>query len=196
MFLFFETIALTDGQPQHREWHMARMADTLQTQCPGANVTNLLRAVEEYLSQRVDGVDGAGRLRLEYDATGWKPIASPFTPGRYATLKPVESPAVSYSHKRTDRSALDAAHAQRGEADDVLILHQGFLTDTCIANLMLLRQGEWFTPEHALLPGTKRARYMAEKHLVPIAIPIRHLERYEQVVAINALRDTPIERIG
>ena len=48
----------------------------------------------------------------------------------------------------------------RQDKDDILIVKNGLLTDTSIANIALYDGNDWYTPLHPLLKGTKRAELL------------------------------------
>ena len=49
-----------------------------------------------------------------------------------SSLRPVASDTIDYSYKSTNREELNDLFARRGKADDILIVKDGYLTDTCL----------------------------------------------------------------
>ncbi len=98
-----------------------------------------------------------GDLRVETAPLTW--------PGRRLwTLAlasaPVDAADPMLFHKTTRRAVYDQARAGHPAADDVLLWNRrGELTETTVANIALLRGGQWVTPplRCGLLPGTYRA---------------------------------------
>ena len=45
---------------------------------------------------------------------------------------------IDYTYKSAHREELNALYAQKGMADDILIVRNGYLTDTSISNIALL----------------------------------------------------------
>jgi 4-amino-4-deoxychorismate lyase len=80
-----------------------------------------------------------------------------------SSLHLIESDTINYTYKSTHREELNALYAQRGMADDILIVKDGYLTDTSIANIALYDGHTWFTPAHPLLQGTKRAELLNDQ---------------------------------
>jgi para-aminobenzoate synthetase/4-amino-4-deoxychorismate lyase len=117
-------------------------------------------------------VDDAGRVRLELAPA------------------PVDPASVFLYHKTTVRDVYDAAMAAC-HADDVLLYNtHGELTETCIANACLRINNEWFTPpvSAGLLPGTLRARLLAEGHIKERLLTLDDLSRATAIAVINSVR--------
>jgi len=104
------------------------------------------------------------------------------------TLKLIESD-ISYSHKFVDRSDIEKLFALRGEADDVLVVKNGLLADTSIANIALLdKNGRWLTPKAPLLCGTMRQKLLNDGFLSEADIAAADISDFERVAIMNALR--------
>lgn len=112
------------------------------------------------------------------------------------TLKIMESD-ISYSHKFVDRSDIEKLFALRGEADDMLVVKNGLLTDTSIANIALLdKNGRWLTPQAPLLKGTMRQKLLNDGFLIEDNIELKDLTNFEGIAIMNALRGfEPLGRV-
>lgn len=84
---------------------------------------------------------------------------------------------------------LNALYAQKGMADDILIVRNGYLTDTSIANVALYDGDTWFTPAHPLLRGTKRSEFLDRQLIVEKDIPQICLKDYSHIMLFNAMID-------
>lgn len=105
------------------------------------------------------------------------------------SLRLVTHDTIDYSHKSTDRSQLNALYRQRGDADDVLVVKNGLITDTWYANVALLKGDQWYTPASPLLKGTKRAQLIHDGKLVETDVTPDKLDDYSQISIINAMID-------
>ncbi len=101
---------------------------------------------------------------------------------------------ISYSYKYLDRSALEGLLTKAEGYDEVLIMRNGLLSDTTIANIALHRNGQWFTPSTPLLPGTTRARLLAEKKLILQDIHYTELRQYDGFALMNAMIGFSIQK--
>lgn len=117
-------------------------------------------------------------LRVEYFPYHVRPVRR---------LRLVEADGLDYRYKYADRTALDSLVAQRGEADDILIVQNGLLTDTSYTNIALWNGKEWVTPARPLLEGTKRKLLLAQGVLVPKDIPASEISAYSRICLFNAL---------
>lgn len=106
-----------------------------------------------------------------------------------SSLRLVVADTVDYTYKSTNRENLNALYAQRKTADDVLIVKDGCLTDTSIANVAFYDGKVWCTPSHPLLRGTKRAELLDKKIIVEKDIPQAHLGKYSKIMLFNAMID-------
>lgn len=151
---FVETIRVVDGEPQALDAHQERMNRTLAQFAPG--VVGRLRIDAGKI------ICGAGvwKARVVYSPSleSVRYEAAPYQMKMIRTLRLVSCDDIDYSFKSTDRSALNALHEMRGDADDVIIVKNGELTDTSYANLALWDGSRWLTPERPLLCGTMRSR--------------------------------------
>lgn len=195
MYPYFETLLAQDGSVRHFEYHRQRMERTLRANGLTVPHSDWFVRLEQELAGLAKERESPSRLHVDYDGSTWS-VQTGSAPSRpIRTLRLVEDNRISYPYKSTDRSQLDRLFALRGEADDVLIVKEGHLTDTSIANLLLLRHGEWFTPRQLLLLGTTQVRLVDELHLQFVPIAPRELECYEQLWIINALRRNQIVRV-
>ena len=85
--------------------------------------------------------------------------------------------------------SLYSLYAQRETADDILVVRNGYLTDTSISNIALYDGNTWFTPSCPLLKGTKRAELL-DKHLIQEKeILHTQLGSYFRIMLFNAMID-------
>lgn len=104
-------------------------------------------------------------------------------------LKIVFSDEISYGYKFLDRTMLDGLCMQKGGCDDIIIIKNGLLTDTSIANIALLDDNEiWVTPKIPLLYGTTRERLLDEGKIVERDVLCTDIFDYSKIAIMNALR--------
>ena len=178
--MFIETIRIENGKPAHLPYHQARFDRTRRHHYPKAAVIDLAAAITP------PDIDGILKCRILYDREILKIDYTPYTPRPVRTLELVESD-IDYAFKYADRAALDALFAQRGDADDILIVKNGRVTDTTIANIAFLKNGVWYTPDTPLLPGTTRARLLDEGRLTPVTVTPDVLDTFESFALLNAM---------
>jgi 4-amino-4-deoxychorismate lyase len=113
----------------------------------------------------------------------------------------VEANDLNYAYKYADRTRIDRLLALNEDYDDIIIVQHEMITDSSYANLVF-RKNRWlYTPDSALLKGTKRQRYLDEGRIKIMPITVKDLSFYDGFKCINAMLDMdesawiPIERI-
>lgn len=183
---YLETICIRQGKALRMKFHQARFIKTF-AEAAGFEPIIPLTSCLNFLPNHLRYEDRV-RCRVVYDRLGQYDITfHPYQLRPIHSLQCVEIPHLDYARKYADRSALDAAFSQRGTADDVLILRNGYLTDTSIANIALFDGKFWRTPAHPLLEGTHRAALLIRRSILPTPIHISELSRYSRIRLFNAM---------
>lgn len=181
MYLFIETLRIEEGKVWHAPLHDRRLNDTRRAffgSVPDLHVTDFLRP--EAYTERT-------RCRLTYARDVVRVEYFPYRVRPVHRLQLVVRDDLDYRYKRADRRVLDEAFALRGQADDVLIVRHGLLTDTSIANIALWDGCEWHTPAHPLLEGTQRRHLLDTGQIKETDIPAASLGSYRHIRLFNAL---------
>ena len=174
---------MEEGFPRLLLYHEERMNRTRAEFFPGAVPLRLA----DYLPQG-NPLPGVAKWRLVYDGTGvCESVCVPYQMREVRTLRLVRADRLDYAYKFEDRSALSACMALRGEADDVLVVRDGRITDTSIANVALWDGTHWCTPEHPLLCGVKRRSLLESRRIVERDIRVEELHRYTRIRLFNAM---------
>lgn len=104
---------------------------------------------------------------------------------------PVNTDDVFLYHKTTHRVVYDQARAACPECDEVLLWNERHeLTEATIANIVIERDGQLITPpiECGLLPGTLRAKLLADGRIREGIVTLDELPRVERLWLINGVR--------
>lgn len=182
---FLETIKILDGEIYNISYHQKRYEDVLSS-LGVKEVQNL----EDYINPPEWGLY---RCKLVYDATNIEVTFHEYKKRDISTLKLVFENDIDYTHKSTDREALDTLFNKREDADDILIIKDLFVTDTSIANIAFYTQDRvWITPKTALLKGTTRARLLDEGKIIEADIKVHELRSFSKVAVLNAMVDFDI----
>lgn len=181
MYPFIETLRVEEGKIFRLEYHNERMNRTRREQLGATlplDLSDVLRLPDE---------PGRMKCRVVYDEEIREVTFSPYHLRPVSRLKLVYADEADYRYKSSDRSLLNRLFVLRGEADDVLIIRRGLLTDTSICNIALWDGSRWVTPETPLLAGTHRAALLDAGEIVPAPIPVDALGRYSRIRLFNAL---------
>lgn len=179
-----ETIKVENGQFCHPEYHLKRMQRS-SSELFGIDIRNdVLNGIV------IPGTckSGVFRCRIMYRTMPEKIEFTSYNPRLTSSLKIVDGSNIDYSHKFADRQHLDKLFEQRDGCDDVLIIKNGRVTDTSVANVLFFDGNTWYTPEEPLLHGTMRQFLIDNGMIRTKRIAISDLFSFQSVMLINALR--------
>jgi para-aminobenzoate synthetase/4-amino-4-deoxychorismate lyase len=156
------------------------------------------RICEALLTAMTQLSRGAYRVRLLLSHDGTVECSStPLEPpdGRLLRVclakNPVHSRDHFLFHKTTRREIYETARASFPDADDVLLYNEaGEMTESCIANIVILRNGRLVTPPLGcgLLNGTYRAELLERREILEETVSLSELKQAEKIFLINSVR--------
>ena len=103
------------------------------------------------------------------------------------SFKLIYDDKIEYSKKYLDRTSLDELFKKKEEADEIIIVKNGFITDTSIANIAIFDGSNWLSPKTTLLNGTTRARMLEEKKIFEEDITVTMLKNAKKIALMNAM---------
>jgi len=130
---------------------------------------------------------GLYRARIIYAKTIETIEYLPYQERHFQHFKMVEDNEIDYTFKYLNRAHLNRLLALKGQADDILIIKKGFVTDTSIANVAFWHQDKWLTPSTPLLKGTTRERLLSEQHIIEADIRLADLKQCSKMAIMNAM---------
>lgn len=178
---FIETIKIVDGQFQAVDWHIRRVIHTSVSYGASVNIDRAFSALPDCCSQ------GVFKCRIVYDTEIRDVSFSPYSKRSVKSLKIVDGDNLDYSFKYEDRSQLDSLRELRDGCDDIIIVQNGFLTDTSYTNIVLENSDGLFVPDTYLLNGTMRQRLLADKIVIECPVRTCDLKYYDRIILINAM---------
>ena len=187
---FLETLCIQDGIPLNLDWHQKRVEATLRHfHADSAQADNSID-LQSIFSVMDVPQEGVWRCRVIYSIHSVSVEFIPDGHTTFRTLKLVEVPSdYDYRYKYADRRFLGEIFAQRGEADDVLMVRQGCIADTTKGNIAFRTGLRWYTPSLPFLAGTTWKRLVSSGVLIPRPVHISDLDRFEAFKVVNALND-------
>ena len=184
MCQLFETIRIYNGRLMHPEQHEARMSQSRR------ELWHLDEAV--FLSEIINIPDewktGLIQCNLTYGPEIKSVTYKPYVKRQISSLKLLECNDIDYHIKRSDRSILDDLFSRKGDCDEIIIIKNGFITDTSISNLIFFDEKNWFTPKTPLLKGTCRQRLLEEKKISAREIRVDAIWQFSGLKLINSMR--------
>lgn len=196
MFRLLETIKLSSKRFYNLEYHQSRL-DKARKELFG--LTDEINLAEEL---KIPGgiSDSPFKVRVIYSDKIHDVEFHPYTIRNINSLQVVYADDIDYSYKYEDRSKLQKLLC-KCTADDVVIVKNGFVTDTSYSNIVLSKGSKFFTPTTFLLNGTKRQKLLADGVIEEVEISVGSLGKYEKIYLINSMMDLddqpgiPVERI-
>jgi 4-amino-4-deoxychorismate lyase len=181
--LCFETICVENRQLKNLSYHEARLNKTRKALWGYQDHWNLSELIE--IPDSVDSDMYKCRLAYneEIDNIKWEP----YTRRTIRKIQRVYHETIDYSFKYEDRAELNTLFAQRSDADEILIIKKGMVTDSLYCNVAFSDGEQWFTPSTPLLPGTQRAFLLDEGLIQEADISEKDLSKYRWVKLFNAM---------
>ncbi len=180
-----ETIKLTEGQAENLPYHQQRM-DAARKELYGEAGTVSLAAK---ISVPANFQKGICRCRILYGRMVDRIEFSNFQPRLIKSLKVVSANTIDYHLKFSDRSAFTRLLNEKGDADEIIVVKNGLVTDCTIGNLVFFDGTGWVTPDQPLLKGTKRQALLDKKLVREKTIREKELFCFEKAGIINAFYD-------
>lgn len=167
-----------NGEIQHLSYHQKRLEKAFRDLFP--------EAIPFDLSHHLNPPqNGTKRVRVLYDA---KSINVEYLD--YQTKIPdsfqLVKTDISYSYKFADRSSIESAQKQF-PGKEIVLVKNGLITDTAIANIACYIDQGWVTPRLPLLEGTTRARLLDEEKLTLADITVEMFLKADRIAVMNAL---------
>lgn len=196
MCLLFESIKILNGVPLNIRWHENRIRRSLdEISLPYDKDIPLNIPIPDEFKQ------GIVKCRYTFGKVSGKISFEFYKKKSIRTLKLVTSDTIDYHLKFCDRRLLDSLYEKRNGCDDILIVKNGFITDTSISNVVFFDDNKWYTPARPLLKGTCRERLLENGLISEMEIHQNDLRSFRYCKLINAMRDfddgenIPIDRI-
>jgi len=196
MFRLLETIKLSGKKFYNLEYHQSRVNKARKELFGLTNEINL--AAELKIPAGIS--DSVFKVRVIYSDKIHDVEFHPYTMRNINSLQIVKADDIDYTYKYEDRSKLQKLLC-KCTADDVLIIKNGFLTDTSYSNIVLSKGCKFFTPASFLLNGTKRQKLLADGVISEVDVSVNDLNKYEKIYLINSMMDLdeqqgiPVEKI-
>jgi 4-amino-4-deoxychorismate lyase len=177
--LLLETIKIEEGKIYNLSYHQKR-CDKSRLDLYNATDTLSLRTIIKPPKR------GLYRCRILYNTTLQNIEYIPYQEKEIKTLAIVETNLI-YNYKYANRDAINELATLNSDMDDILIVQDGYIQDTSIANIAFYDSTTWFTPSQPLLKGTMREKLIDEGFLQVKAIKKEDLYKYSQVALMNAM---------
>jgi 4-amino-4-deoxychorismate lyase len=180
-----ESLKLKDGVIRNLEYHQSRMNRSMNELFPDAEKIELAKAITIPENCK----SGVYKVRVVYGSGVEKIEIEPYIFRTIKSLKVVRHESIDYHLKYTNRQILQELFAQRGNCDDIIIVKNGYVSDSFAANLLFFDGEKWITPTTPLLKGTKRQLLLDQGIISEKEIREEDIRSYQKVGLINAMID-------
>lgn len=195
VFSLLETLRWTPADGYFLlEQHLARLADSADYFHRAIDL-DAIRAQLHQLAATLTPVPHRVRLTLPsgqgpgVEARALTPLPQPYRIG--LARHPIDNRDPFLYHKTTHRQVYDQALAAAPGWDDVLLWNeQGELTESCLANIVVEREGRLLPPpvRCGLLAGTYRGLLLSRGEISEQVLRVADLDRCGRIYLINSVR--------
>jgi len=184
MCRLIESIKVENGVLCNISFHNDRMKRSVSKVFGLSFIADL----EKLIRIPADAQKGIYKCRVGYDTDIKKIEFLPYSVRPVSSLNIVFDDNISYDFKYSDRESINDLMEKRGNCDDIIIIKNGFVTDSSYANIVFRDiSGNWITPSTYLLPGTRRAYLLQNGLIKEEKISYRDISNYNEVKLINAM---------
>ena len=181
MCRLFESLKVENRELFNIEYHNRRLNDSRKSIFGSSDVIDLKVAVA--IPERI--TKAVYKCRVIYKESILSVDFMRYEPKSVNSLKLVYDDEIEYSHKYSDRSTINKHTTNL--ADDILIVKNGFITDTSFSNIVFKSDGKYYTPSTPLLKGTKRTQLLESGIITEEEIKVNDLKKFDSFHIINAM---------
>ena len=192
-FPLFETICIKQGEVKNIALHQQRYQRSLQqfyqqnTDESAVQIYDLLSLIRKNPEFPTALQLPICRCRLSYNATSYYIEFFEYQPRSFKSFTPVICEHIDYGLKYQDRRLLNQLLDQRNDADEIIIIKQGKVTDCSIGNLIFRKGQNWFTSDSPLLEGTQRNYLLQQGKIHLRTIWAEEIADFDEIRVINAM---------
>jgi 4-amino-4-deoxychorismate lyase len=179
---FVETIRVQDGALLHFDSHLERLRHTM-FHFFGTVPSISMRYIELPEVMRL----GTVKCRILYSKHIESVEFQPYQKRLIRSLKIVHDDAIDYGYKSTDRKPLQQLLEQKQQADEIIIVKNGFVTDSSFSNLLFENEEGFFLPDTFLLNGIQRQSLLRQQLVREIPIREEDIPNFSRVHLVNAM---------
>lgn len=185
MFPLFESICVENYQIKLSEFHQKRMDNSYLKLF---NVKNKWSIKKIFESLKIESKNKY-KLRINYSQSKYSISLNKYFKKKISSLQCLELNDYSYDLKYTDRSIIDKNYKLKSLSDDILIIKNGFVTDSSYCNIVFFDGLSWVTPKYPLLKGVQRNFLLKNKIIFKKKIKVSDISKYKSFVLINSMTE-------
>ena len=176
---FFETLKIEKGEIQNLSFHNKRLNHTIKQNFDIDAKIDL----QEHVKQEDFSLQ---RCKVIYDKEIKTILFFPLIPRKFQSFKVLET-NTTYNFKNVDRKDIEFLMSQKDSCDDIIMIKEGLVTDTSIANIAIYDGLKWITPKKPLLAGTYRESMLKKQLILEKDVKIKDIKNAVRFAIMNAL---------
>jgi 4-amino-4-deoxychorismate lyase len=184
MCRLIESIKVVNWQLQNTGYHNERLNRSRKELFGIQDAADL----SELILLPADLDSGTFKCRIVYSKIVHSIEFLPYIPRQINSLRLVTADDIDYSYKFQDRNCFKELMKDIAE-DDILIIKNGFITDTSFSNIVFFDGLNWIMPSTYLLNGTMRKYLLDTKKIIIRDIRPDDIKSFESAKLINAMLD-------
>ena len=183
MSQFLESIYVKNGIAPLISYHQARYEACIKTHFTDARITCLSKLLKQAPKDNT-----IYKLRIVYSKKIEKVEFIPYIQRKITALKIIEDNSIEYHWKYADRKIFNNYKKNLNPETEIIIVQNGRITDSSYSNLVLEKDGKFYTPIKPLLNGVQRQYLLDYNRIIPSIIPVNTIIKYENIRLINAMQ--------
>lgn len=183
MYRLLESIRLQNGNFHRLNYHQQRMDRSVIELSGQKNPISLFENLQKHKLPKT----GLYKCRVVYTQQIESVECIPYELKTVNSLKVVYDHDIEYAHKYHDRNKINGLFNQRQYCDDILIVKNGFVTDSSYSNIIFYDGINWLTPHSPLLKGTMRQFLLDTAEIKAAPIQIQDIPGFKSFRLINAM---------
>ncbi|MDN5200572.1 aminotransferase class IV family protein [Fulvivirgaceae bacterium BMA10] len=183
MCRLIETIKISNRTIHHLPYHTRRMHTSRSSLFNCKDFLDLEKIIHlpEWLT------DNVYKCRIIYSQTIEKIEFEPYRKKEIQTLKLVHDDTIEYKFKYQNRQSINTLFELKENCDDILIVKNGYITDTSYCNIAFNDGRIWLTPTTPLLKGTMREQLLEQDKIKEKEITLDSLRQFKVFKLMNAM---------
>ena len=142
--------------------------------------------INNFIEKQDISINDTYKLRFLYNLDANHSIQiTPYQTPKIEQFSLIEDNDIEYSFKSTDRKIFDRLKYRA--SGEIIIVKNGFVTDTSFSNVILLKDNVWYTPKTYLLNGVQRQYLIASNQIQEAEIKASDINLYSHMKITNAL---------
>jgi 4-amino-4-deoxychorismate lyase len=179
--MFFETIKIYKGRICNINYHNKRLNNTIKSIF---NVSSNID-ISSYISLSMDF--DTIKCRVLYQKEINSISYSKYIKKKAQSFKIINDNNITYEYKFNNRKHINKLFFLRDNHDEIIIIKNGFITDTSIANIAILYKDIWLTPKLPLFNGIIRPKLGSSFFLKEENITVEMLKSCKCIAIMNAM---------